>query len=61
MLLAQGVPVISIMGAKGVGKTTSAAFIALGLKKHGKVGMVQKRHVLLNIRHTKTYPSMGII
>lgn len=36
VLLAQGVPVISIMGAKGVGKTTSAAFIALGLKKHGK-------------------------
>jgi MinD-like ATPase involved in chromosome partitioning or flagellar assembly len=36
VLLAQGVPVISIMGAKGAGKTTSAVLIALGLKKHGK-------------------------
>jgi len=36
VLLAQGVPVISIMGAKGAGKTTAAAFIALGLKKYGK-------------------------
>jgi len=36
VLLAQGVPVISIMGAKGVGKTTTAVFIALGLKEYGK-------------------------
>jgi len=36
VMLAQVVPLISIMGAKGAGKTTSAVLIALGLKKHGK-------------------------